>query len=401
MKERYSKDQILVLIGACLFQGAMLGVLVNCTGVLFAQIRHELGFSMSRISVYNTIKCVATALAAAYITARYFKSNKKRFLLLNQLVLIASYFLIAWDAAGVTWYISAIVGGVASCMSNLAVPMVLSRWFPKNPGSAAGLAMSFSGISGAVCNPLCAKLIEWMGWRGSVYVLGFVMIAMTLPGLYLMFRKDAPTAEAEKKQEQAAESARKRAGMGKIILLCFVFAGGSIGVQFAVNVSMFAQSIGYTLAVGASLTTMVMIGNVCGKFIYGLCCDRIGTWKATSLGFGTVAISLLGFLLCPGQLPVLYISALIYGFVYALAVVAITRCCISTYGEQESKHYLGIHTSINSVLMAGTSLLVGILFDRAQSFTPVLILFLAVELCALAATFLISSALKKEALQAN
>ena len=67
---------MLVLIGACLFQCAMIGVLINCTGVLFAQIRHEFGFTMSKVSVYNTLKSVTSALAAASVTAFFFKSNK-------------------------------------------------------------------------------------------------------------------------------------------------------------------------------------------------------------------------------------------------------------------------------------------------------------------------------------
>lgn len=78
--KKISVKQWRVLIGACLFQCAMVGVLINCSGVLFAQIRGEFGFTMSRVSVYNTIKSVATALAAASMTAWYFRSRKALFL---------------------------------------------------------------------------------------------------------------------------------------------------------------------------------------------------------------------------------------------------------------------------------------------------------------------------------
>ena len=53
--KKISVKQWRVLIGACLFQCAMVGVLINCSGVLFAQIRGEFGFTMSRVSLYNTI----------------------------------------------------------------------------------------------------------------------------------------------------------------------------------------------------------------------------------------------------------------------------------------------------------------------------------------------------------
>lgn len=96
MRAKYSKEQIMVLIGCCLFQCAMIGILINCIGVLFAQIRAELGFSMSRVSLYNTLKSVSTSLSAGVITAIFFKANKARFLLLNQCAIVMSFLLIIW-----------------------------------------------------------------------------------------------------------------------------------------------------------------------------------------------------------------------------------------------------------------------------------------------------------------
>lgn len=390
MKSKYSKDQIMVLIGACLFQCALLGVLINCTGVLFAQIRNELGFSMSKISVYNTLKSITTALSAAAVTTFYFRNNKCRFLLLNQMAMILSFLLIVWKAEGVLWYASAVIGGAASCVAYVAVPVLLNQWFPQNGGTATGIAMAFSGIGGAICNPLCAKLIGLAGWRWTIVILGGVMLLLTVPGLILMFRNAAPSPVENSRNSAVEESTVGLPVPGTIFLVCLVFVGGCMGVAFAVNISMFAQSIGYSLSVGASMTTMVMMGNVFTKFLYGLLCDKLGAWKATMLALSVTAVALLCFLFAQRQLAVLYVASLLFGCVYALSVVAISRCCISAYGSQESKRLLGIHTCINSAVMAGTSLLVGVLFDRAQSFTPVLFVLLAAVACsATAAAILI------------
>lgn len=386
MKNKYSREQWMVLIGACLFQCAMLGVLINCTGVIFAQIRQELGFSMSKISVYNTLKNVTTALSAATVTTFFFRSNKARFLLVNQFAIILSFLMITLRAEGLLWYASAVVCGVASCVGSVAVPMLLTRWFPQNAGTATGIAMAFSGIGGAVCNPLCAKLIDLAGWRWAIVILGAVMLAMTIPGLLLMFRREAAdSAGSTSRAVPRAEAGSRQYGIGTVILVCVILAGGAIGVTFAVNISMFAQSIGYSLSVGASLTTMIMMGNVGGKFLYGFLCDKLGAWKATMLMFAVTAAALLCFLFAQDKIAVLFGASLLYGSVYALSVVSVTRCCVSAYGEQDSKQYLGIHTCVNSAVMAGVSLLVGVLFDYAQSFTPVLILTLCSAACSFSA----------------
>lgn len=387
-RKKISVQQIAVLIGACLYQCAMIGILLNCSGVLFAQIRQELGFTMSRVSVYNTMKSVTTALAAASVTALYFRSRKPVFLLLNQLLTITGFLLLSVGAEGPLWYVSAVICGLSGCVGSVAIPMLLTLWFPDNSGTATGIAMSFSGIGGAICNPLCARLINSMGWKSAIYVLSVVTLALTIPGLLLMFHRPAP--EGDLPERKKSQSASGRMKVGTVVLVAMALIGGSLGVTFSVNISMFAQSIGYSLTVGASMTTMIMIGNVCGKFLYGLFCDKAGVWKATVGALAIAMAALLCYMFASGQTVVLFAASVLYGCVYALSVVGISRCCVAAYGQQESKRYLGVHTCINSIVMAGASLLVGVLVDCFGSFMPVLLTVFGSMACSMAACLLLT-----------
>ena len=163
MRRKYTSQQMSVLLGACLLQCAMIGVLINCSGVLFAQIRQKFGFSLSRISAYNTIKSVTGTIVAAYITELFFKTNKACFLLVNQLITLLSFVLIILDAGGWLWYAAAVISGISMCVSSVAIPSVLGQWFHKRAGTVTGIAMAFSGIGGAICNPICARLISLFG----------------------------------------------------------------------------------------------------------------------------------------------------------------------------------------------------------------------------------------------
>ncbi len=68
----FSKQQIWVLLGAALFQCALIGVLVNSASVLLAQIQGELGLPMTQISAYHTIKSVVGAVGGAFFAAVFF-----------------------------------------------------------------------------------------------------------------------------------------------------------------------------------------------------------------------------------------------------------------------------------------------------------------------------------------
>lgn len=206
---KYGKRQWKALIGACLLQCAMLGILVNCTGVFLAQLRMENGIPMTEISAYNTLKGIVGALLSALVTGLFFKRNQKYALIINQTVMCIGYLLMVFQPYGMAWYISAAVVGVSGCLGVVAVPSMLSRVFPQRSGTPTGIAMAFSGIGGAVFNPLTARLIAAAGLRRAMAILCLVDLLFTLVGALLLFpggKKD--TAETVRTVKWGKEKAR-------------------------------------------------------------------------------------------------------------------------------------------------------------------------------------------------
>lgn len=391
MFRKLTRQQWLVLLGACLFQCGMVGVLVNCSGVLFSQIRAELGLSMSKISAYNTIKGIGGALLAAAVTDIFFKSNKQKFLIINQSLLLGSYMLLIFDTNDIVWYISAFLCGLSSCITTVAVPSVLNQRIPEYAGSATGIATAFSGLGGAVCNPLCAKLITMFGWRVTILILGALMMLLTVPGAYLMFHLEPEEKHTTVLGKKRTETGKLSAStLGSFILLSVVLLTGSVGVQFATDVSIYAQSIGYTLAASASLATMVMIGNVSGKFLYGYLCDALGVWKASMIIILAIGAAAGSFLLAQASLPLLHIAALLFGVSYAVPMVGLSRCGVAAYGPEEYHKFIGFHSCIHSIATAACSMLFGVMFDNTQCIDPILYVVATVAMISLGATMALS-----------
>lgn len=385
---RFSARQVRAVIGACLLQCAMLGILANCSGVLFAQIRLDAGITMVRISAFNTLKGILGAVVAASVTGLFFKLDKRWVLLGNQVLMCLGYLCMTLDPAGPIWYFAAVLVGVSGCLGVIAVPCILDSRFPENPGTVTGFAMAFSGISGAVLNPFSAKLIGLYGLKPTVGILCALDLTAAVLGILLLGREpeQVPRAAGKKKQAQTGGSF---AGV-TCLLVALVLLGGSIGFQMATNLSIFAQSVGYSLQVGAMLTTMLMLGNVGGKFLYGFLCDRLGVWKATAIGLCGIAIGTVCFLTLYRSIPLLYGGALLFGFIYALSTISISRCCIAAYGEDRYQRYIGIHNSISQAVMAVASMATGVLVDATGSFTWVLLLVLLAQVLSLTAVVLLA-----------
>lgn len=384
---KYGKRQWKALIGACLLQCAMLGILVNCTGVFLAQLRMENGIPMTEISAYNTLKGIVGALLSALVTGLFFKRNQKYALIINQTVMCIGYLLMVFQPYGMAWYISAAVVGVSGCLGVVAVPSMLSRVFPQRSGTPTGIAMAFSGIGGAVFNPLTARLIAAAGLRRAMAILCLVDLLFTLVGALLLFpggKKDTAETVRTVKWERKGTFAWKRC-----IPVAMVFVCGSLGFQMAMNLSIFAQSKGYPLSTGASLTMALMLGNVAGKFLYGFLCDRIGVWKTTALGLGFVAAGTLIFLLFGQNLGPLYFAALLFGSIYSLSTISVSRCCMEAYGEETYSHYIGLHNGLNQAVMAIASMMTGVIVDRTGSFSLVLLSVLAGTMLSLAGVWIL------------
>ena len=378
MKAKFSKQQWMVLIGACLFQCALIGVLVNSTGVLLAQIRTEFGFALTRVSAFNTVKSVVCALGGVALTSLFFKSKKWVFMLCNILLTILSYCLLVFDAENqFIWYTAAVLNGFNACTVTVMVPYILNQWFPENAGTVTGFSVAFSGIGGIVFNPITAELIGCFGWRWTILILSTVTIILGVTAILLLFHNAAQGSRTEAKQTDAAEfseTVTNELPLKRIILCALALGAGCFVMQFSQYITIFAQSIGYTLQVGAALTSLVMIGNVGGKLLFGLICDKIGTYKAMVFAMAAVATASLLYAVFNRFLPVLYIASILYGMVYSLVMISPSRCCIQTYGAEGVKKYMGIHTSVNGIIQTVSSMSVGILYDATGGFEAELII---------------------------
>ena len=380
MKTKLTRQQAEVLLGAALFQSALLGVWINITGVFLAEIRTELALSVTHVSSYFTVKNIMAALLGALIAKAFFRSKKRFFMGCVAFSVTASAMLLIGARSSVLWYLSAAVCSLTQGSSAIMVPYILDPWFKGRAGMATGIAMGASGLASAITSPLASALIGSIGWQKALLVLCIIIWVLSALGLWLLFKnkpEDAGTFDEEKAIQ--AKTIRLSSGNGQhsfqtaVFIACSViFVSATALMQFTQYFSIYAKGAGYALSVGATLTSLNMIGNTAGKFLFGFLEDFIGIWNTIALAFACILAACICYLLFPGNLALLYIGALLYGIVYALVNVSLSRGSIAAYGSKESQKYVGLHVSINNIGGAVYAMLIGMIYDAVGSFSGIL-----------------------------
>lgn len=387
----------IVLAGMVLIQAGIIGVLTNCTGILFAAILSETGFRAGDLSVYYTIRSLVSAATVGVTCRLFFQKNSRIVLAVLGAVYCISMGAMCFFSQLWQWYVSAVFAGIGSGCAPVVIPIVLNNWFHKKNGFVIGLTMSASGVAGAVFSPVCSRLITAFGWRSTAVImaiLGFCLIV--LPSLFILVSSPeragylpygvCPTKVGQKKADVPQETVPHTAPRPYIFALCLaaVVAGGSL-VQFNNQLPTYAHSIGYAISVGAIMTSCCMVGNLLGKLVFGTLIDRVGVYRAIRLYLVCLIGSMAIFLLFFKTLPILYAGTFFYGLAYAISTIAPSLLFLDLYGEKHYKEKVSRAQAVNNVVFAILSAAFPYVYDLTGSFSPVFVF--GIGLCA--ASFLI------------
>ena len=157
-------------------------------------------------------------------------------------------------------------------------------------------------------------------------------------------------------------------------ICAFSLIVAGIMTQFGNQLPMLAQSVGYTIQIGAMVTSCNMVGNVAGKLLIGVMADRIGIFPSVNITSVVIASSTV-MLLFSGANPVMmYAGALLLGLVYSMGTTVPPLVFMEVYGPDEYKVHLSRFQAYNSAVMALASSALPYIYDFTGSFNGALIL---------------------------
>jgi len=174
--------------------------------------------------------------------------------------------------------------------------VLLSRWFDRGRGKAMGIAYLGIGFGGTLVPLLANSLTARFGWHTALYLLGLLMIALTLP--FALFVNDAPPAASAPAASPRARVTASAAASGTaaspasrstpavslraifthwtfpLLLIGSMCSIGAVGGTMQNLKLLLSLDRGFAQSEVAGMMSLVLASSIVGRLLMGWLADR-------------------------------------------------------------------------------------------------------------------------------
>ena len=278
-----------------------------------------------------------------------------------------------------------------------------SRWFVKKRGLVVGITSSGGGMGAIVIAPFATYLISNFDWRFAFITLGIIAwVGMVALSLFLIKEpRDLGLFPDGVKSGSWQEDHERKAGINPIndislgrawkmkpfwlLGLSWLFLSLSLHMIF-VHVIPYAVGTGNSPMKASYILSLMGISNIPGRLIIGRISDIFGR-KSLGILCTLIQFGSLIWLMGSSQLWMLYIFAVVYGFLWGGAGAIVTAFIGDIFGTGRLGVIMGMMSGGWALGAAIGPAIGGFVFDVSGDY------FIAFGACAMAlitAAFLLS-----------
>jgi MFS family permease len=245
----------------------------------------------------------------------------------------------------------------------------ISHWFVKRRGLAVVVVASGNYVAGTVWPLLMNLTTPLIGWRATYAGIGLILALTVLP-LTLMMRRRPPAAAFDK-AEEATRAARADVGISpQLLLVLLVVAGFSCCVAMSmpqVHLVAYCGDLGYGVARGAEMLSLMMLLGVVSRIGSGLVADVIGGSATLMIGSFMQGVALMLYLYFNG-LTSLFVVSGIFGLFQGGIVPMYAVICRELLPPRQAGAAIGLVVSATIFGMAFGGYFSGVIFDLTSSY---------------------------------
>jgi MFS family permease len=242
----------------------------------------------------------------------------------------------------------------------------ISHWFTRNRGTAVGICASGSYLAGTLWPPVLQHFIDGYGWRATYAGVGIFCIATMLP-LSLALRRRTPLLHGAAPASAGPSAYRLSPNLVQILLVIAGFACCVAMSMPQVHIVAYCADLGYGVARGADMLSLMLGMGVVSRMASGWICDRIGGVRTLLLGSALQCLTLVFYLPWNGLTPLLIVSGL-FGLSQGGIVPAYAIIVRETFAPQEAGARLGLILTATIFGMAAGGWMSGAIFDLTGSY---------------------------------
>lgn len=393
--ERLTIQHILLLISCCIFSGTAIGITGNCMGQFVTPLSNALGRQVGTVTIFITLTFLSSAFFGPIITKIMNKVHMRVLMSVGIIVNVGCIFWLSIVQNIYVLYIVAIILGIANvCFNLVPITLLLNNWFYKNIGLFTGICASFSGVVGAVFNPIVARWIEIFGYRTAFIICGAIVLILSLP-CALFFVEYRPTdiglfPYGYNKIQEEIPNERNKKNYKKVPFLILILVIIYSIVQNAVSglnpsVAAMAQSIPLATELSGTMVSASMMGNVISKLSLGILSDRFGAKLgiSTMMIIGAIGLIILS-ILNPSSYWLALFGCLIYGCVFSCMANGAALLMREIYDPIQFAEYYPTVSMFANIAYAVSVAIVGKSYDLFGTYRIIEIALAIFSLCAVA-----------------
>ena len=327
----------------------------------------EFGWSRQRVTSGNALSKLVIGpifgFGAGWIVDRF---GPRRLMMVG--IVMAGVALIGLGAISALWmfyafYLLNAIGYV--CGGPLPNQVLISRWFTKTRGRQMGIAYLGIGVGGAIVPLLAVWLTSHLGWRGSLQVVGVLIIVIALPLAYFVKEKP-PSAAPERKAVASIRSVLRNPAFYLLALgsMCSIAAVGGTNQHLKLFLSL---DRGYSQQDAARVISLVLACSIVGRLLMGWLADR---WrkKTVMLLIYLLVAAAIPLLLASGTRTPMYLFAVVFGIALGGEYMIIPLMAGELFGVHVLGRVLGIVLTADGVAEATAPMFVGYLRDTLLTY---------------------------------
>ncbi len=269
------------------------------------------------------------------------------------------------------------------CGGPLPNQVLLSRWFDRGRGKAMGVAYLGIGFGGTLVPLLADRLTTRFGWHTALYLLGVLMIGLTLP--FALFVRDSPPATAGRAAAASTHSRHPEAASLRRIFTHWTFPLLLIGSMCSIGaVGGTIQNLKLLLSLDrglaqsevAGIMSLVLATSIVGRLLMGWLADRWAKKYVMLLIYVIVAVAVptIFWSATPASLR---LAAVLFGIGLGGDYMIIPLMAAELYGVPVLGRVMGVVLTADGVAEALAPMAVATIRDRQGTYEGGFLLLMA------------------------
>ncbi|ORX49935.1 MFS general substrate transporter [Hesseltinella vesiculosa] len=220
---------------------------------------------------------------------------------------------------------------------SLALP---SQYFTRNRSLATGIAVAGSGVGGVSLSPMITQLIQTIGYRDAIRVLGAFGFGILVIATSLAFSKFRPASSGHGYFSSMVDIKLLSHDFNVLLVFCFLVPFGYLGPYFLAP--QYATYLGYDATTGANLVSIMSGLNSVSRITMGFLADRFGklnTMVVTTILAGVIPMVVWQFSYTYG---VFVVFCVLYGFTSSVFVSLLPPTLAQVVGVENIQRAIGM-----------------------------------------------------------